>query len=86
MMNYGTQKMRNLVPVLREEVLMIPEECVSMHSFHKTVLHMEHNWLKTAEWPFVAHSTTSTTAVVPFDEPSQDGIMPGLVMGFTLLH
>ena len=33
MMNYGTKKMRNLVPVLGEEVLTIPEECVSMHFF-----------------------------------------------------
>jgi hypothetical protein len=39
-MNYGAKKMKNLVPVLGEEVLMIPEECVSMHFFQKTVLHM----------------------------------------------
>ena len=63
-----------------EEVLMIPEECVSMHSFQKAVLHMEENWVRTAEWPFVAVSKTSQNAVVPFEEPSQDGIMPELVL------
>ena len=80
MMNDGTKKMRNLVPILGEEVLMIPEECVSMHFFQKTVLHMEHDWIKSAEWPFVALSTTSMTAVVPFGDPCQDGIMPSLIM------
>ena len=80
MMNYGTKKMRKLVRVLGEDVLMIPEECISMHFFQKTVLHMEHDWIKSAEWPFVALSTTSTTAVVPFDESCQDGIMPSLIM------
>ena len=59
---------------------MIPEECVSMHPFQKTVLHMEHDWVKSPEWPFIALATTSTTAVVPFDEPCKDGIMPGLIM------
>ena len=44
------------------------------------MLHMEHDWIKSAEWPFVALSTISTTAVVPFDESCQDGIMPSLIM------
>ena len=60
--------------------LMIPEECITMHGFQEKVLHMEHDWVKSAEWPFVALSTTSTTAVVPFDESCQEGIMPSLIM------
>ena len=80
MLNYGTKKMRKLVRVLGEDVLMIPEECITMHGFQEKVLHMEHDWVKSAEWPFVALSTTSTTAVVPFDESCQEGIMPSIIM------
>jgi hypothetical protein len=40
-MNYGTKKMRKMVPIHGEEVLRIPKECVTMHPFQKTVLHME---------------------------------------------
>ena len=32
---------------------------------------MEDNWVETADWPFIALSTTSTSVVVPFDEPGQ---------------
>ena len=45
-MNYGTKKMRKMVPIHGEEVLRIPEECVTMHPFQKTVLHLEHDWVK----------------------------------------
>ena len=41
---------------------------------------MEDDWVKTAEWPFLAISSSTTAAVVPFDEPDQDGFMPDLVM------
>jgi hypothetical protein len=42
---------------------------------------MEDKLVETAEWPFVAFSTTSTTTLDPFDKPGQDGIMPELVGG-----
>jgi hypothetical protein len=57
-MNYGTKKMMKMVPIHGEEVLRIPEECVSMHPFQKTVLHMEHDWVKSPEWQYIALSTT----------------------------
>jgi hypothetical protein len=63
-MNYGTNKMKNIVPIHGEELQMIPEECVSMHPFQKTVLHMEHDCVKSPEWPCIALSKTSTTVVV----------------------
>jgi hypothetical protein len=78
-MNYSTQHMWDLVPMYGERVLRIPEECVNLLSFQKTLLHMEGDWVKMAEWPFVALSSSTTTAVVPFDDLDQDGIMPELV-------
>jgi hypothetical protein len=77
-MNYGMEMMRKMVPIHGEEVLRIPEECVTMHPCQKTVLHMELDWGKSSEWPFIALATTST-AVVPFEEPRSEGFMPGLV-------
>jgi hypothetical protein len=72
--------MRKLVQELGEEVLMIPEECITMYGYEEKMLHMEHNWIKSAEWPFLALSTTSTTAVVPFEESCQEGTMPSIIM------
>ena len=79
-MHYGTQKMWELVPMYGEEVLRIPEECVSLHNFQKEVLHMEDSWVRSTEWPFLALSTASQVAVVPFEESDQEGIMPALVL------
>ena len=72
--------MRDLVQELGEEVLMIPEECITMYGYEEKMLHMEHNWINSAEWPFLALSTTSTTAVVPFEESSQEGTIPTIIM------
>ena len=41
---------------------------------------MEDDWVKTTEWPFLAISSSTTAAVVPFDEQDQDGFMPDIVL------
>ena len=64
----------------RGAVLQIPEECISMSRLQKRMIHMEDNWVESADWPFIALSTTSTSVVVPFDEPGQEGVMPELIM------
>ena len=72
-MHYGTQKVWELVPMYGEEILKIPEECVSMHNFQKEILHMEDSWVRSAEWPFLALSTASQVAVDPLKSQNRRG-------------
>ena len=79
-MSSDSQRRWDLVPMFSGAVLQIPEESVSMSRLQKRMLHMEDNWVETADWPFIALSTTSTSVVVPFDEPGQEGVMPELII------
>ena len=49
-LNYGTQRIWDLLPMFGERVLRIPEECVTLLSHQRAVLPMEDDWLKTEEW------------------------------------
>ena len=54
LMHYGTQRMWELVAKFREEVLKIPEECVTMHKYQKEILLVKDSWVRKTEWPFLA--------------------------------
>jgi hypothetical protein len=71
--NYG-------MPMFCERVLRIPEECITLLCHQRALLHMEDNFVKSAEWPFLALSSSTTAAVVPFNEQDQDGFMPDFVI------
>ena len=55
---------------------MLGGECISRTRLQRKTLHMEENWVETAEQEFIV---LSTTTVVPFDEP-EAGVRPDLVM------
>ena len=46
LMHYGTQRMWELVAKFGEEVLKIPEGCVTMHKYQKEILHVKDSWVR----------------------------------------
>ena len=85
-MRYGGQEVRNLVEEFGEEVLRIPEQCLTLRNYQKNLLHVESSWVRGPSYPFLTLSMTSKVAIIPF-EVQQSGLFNDLVFiipgGFT---
>ena len=46
LMKYGGQDVRNLVEEFTDEVLRIPDHCVTMRKYQMNLLHVESSWVR----------------------------------------
>ena len=85
-MRYGGQEVRNLVEEFGEEVLRIPEQCLTLRNYQKNLLHVESSWVRGPSYPFLTLSMSSKVAIIPF-EVQLSGLFKDLVFiipgGFT---
>ena len=77
-MRYGGQEVRNLVEEFGEEVLRIPDHCVTLRQYQMNLLHVESSWVRGPSYPFLTLSMPSKVAVIPFDV-QQSGLFQDLV-------